>query len=130
MCVNVLTAVAAAAAAPQVAKHELTLADCYSIFKLVADKGGCKAAVQIRAWAGIARAWNAKVIAQGKNVPTNLRSAYERHLLQYENHISHGCEVRLCVSSFLVCVKADSEMGHEGCLVHAECFGHREVVVR
>ncbi|WIA12649.1 hypothetical protein OEZ85_006299 [Tetradesmus obliquus] len=77
----------------KVAKHELTLADCYSIFKLVADKGGCKAAVQIRAWAGIARAWNAKVLAQGKNVPTNLRSAYERHLLQYENHISHGCEV-------------------------------------
>jgi hypothetical protein len=70
------------------------MSDCYSIFKLVADKGGCKCAFEIKAWAGIARAWNAKVMTQGKNVPTNLRTAYEKNLLAYENHVSHGCEVR------------------------------------
>jgi hypothetical protein len=78
----------------QVAKHEVTFSDCYTIFKLVADKGGCKAAGQIRAWAGITRAWNARLMGQAKNVPTGLKAMYEKNLLAYENHVSHGCPVR------------------------------------
>jgi hypothetical protein len=70
------------------------MSDCYTIFKLVADKGGCKAASEIRAWTGIARAWNPTLMAQAKNVPTGVKTMYERHLLGYQNHISHGCEVR------------------------------------
>ncbi|KAF6249361.1 hypothetical protein COO60DRAFT_977572 [Scenedesmus sp. NREL 46B-D3] len=75
------------------AKHEVTMSDCYAIFKLVADKGGCRAAQQIKAWTGIARAWNPKLMAQAKNVPSGVRTTYERHLLGYENHVSHGCQM-------------------------------------
>jgi hypothetical protein len=70
------------------------MSDCYTIFKLVADKGGCKAAEQIKAWTGIARAWNSRLMAQAKNVPSGVKATYEKHLLAYENHVSHGCPVR------------------------------------
>jgi hypothetical protein len=70
------------------------MSDFYTIFKLVADKGGAKAAQEIRAWAGIARAWNGRLMSQAKNVPSSVKAMYEKNLLAYENHVSHGCPVR------------------------------------
>ena len=71
--------------------RELSSSDAYTIFKLVAGRGGYRATCDRRAWLSIAREWQLDFSASAKNTSKSLRAAYKGYMLQYERHVSAGC---------------------------------------
>jgi hypothetical protein len=70
--------------------------DMYTIFKLVAKRGGSEAATHRRAWRAIAREWHQE-LDTAKNIGSIMRQNYKKTLLDFENYFTKGAMTRQAV---------------------------------
>jgi hypothetical protein len=71
---------------PSVAGHDW---DHYTIFKLVADKGGAEATTQRKAWRSVAQKWHPEV-AKRSNIGSIMKHNYEKTLGAFETWLTAG----------------------------------------